>query len=252
MAVSYLEAHLEGSQMRPRRVAPRRRGRALDIQLIHICLWFENFADGIGGRIEKIDAVRWREPRPKGVGVIQVERNILRSVEVGCRKTADLVGAGNRELIGDQRRCKIVTRAGGKTEDLLIRTSDVLAVLHIAGVVERGDPTCLRQGGARIIGVDPGAAIIVEVGKQSPQIGHRSGTQAVVDAAAETVARPVVFIFPGVQGVGYGDPVSARSRSSALARFNVIDATSVPVVAAAQQSSEALTWAETLARGPGK
>ncbi len=104
--------------------------------------------------------------RAVGVRRIHIELNAGGSTpEIGRGKTPVLVGAGNRKFIGDQRRRKVMPSTRGETEDLLIRSTNVMAVSHPTGViVARYSPRFSRICTGPV-GVYPGVAEIMKIGE---------------------------------------------------------------------------------------
>src|SRR5579863_9070347 len=105
------------------------------------------FANRITSWIEAVRCIHRFQTRTIGIAVVVNKRHrtqvvsacVVRGpVEVGGRKclSSDVVPARNSKVIDDYIRFQIVPDAGEKTEILLVRPTDVMPILPVAGVVE--------------------------------------------------------------------------------------------------------------------
>src|SRR5260370_32356742 len=97
---------------------------------------------------------------------------------------------GNREFIGNQRRCQVVPPARQYTEDLLIGAPDVVAVNRGPSVVKRNLRAIYGRNGPRVGGVNPGFAEIVEIGIETFSIDDPTPTLTLIDPPLRARKRP--------------------------------------------------------------
>src|SRR6267154_3114056 len=93
--------------------------------------------DAIHRRVININAILHGKSREIRIGAVLAKLDTRRSViEVGRNKSTILVRAGDCKFVVNQGRGEIVPRARRKTENLLIRTANVVPIIHAARIVE--------------------------------------------------------------------------------------------------------------------
>src|SRR5882672_1540554 len=127
--------------MRSHCVPPSQGGSTLQTQLCGVGVDVLLLTYGILGWVKNRSVAHNHVSGPQRVRCIHIELNVGRAVVEGSRgKSTVLVGAGNREFIGDQGRGKVVPCPCGEAEDLLVRAADVMTVIHASAVVIVRDP----------------------------------------------------------------------------------------------------------------
>src|ERR1700730_15220439 len=138
---------------------------------------------------------------------------------------------------------------GGDVEDLLPRIAIDMVETHASG---GGGHRRKRPKPRRI---NPALAIVFKLREQASQIKEGRSSEFIIDAGGIAEARPVVPEFAKVRAKENRNTVGEISIGGAgdtRRWFDVVDASPVPIIAAAKHHAQSLFAAETLARGRTK
>src|ERR1700730_11020425 len=140
-------------------------------------------------------------------------------------------------------------RTGGDVENLLPRIAIDMGKADAAGGGSR------RRKRPKAWRINPVLAIVFKLSEQSSQIKERRSSEFIIDAGGITEARPVVPEFAKVRAKENRNTVgkiSIGGTGEPRRWFDVVDASPVPIIAAAKHHAQTLFPAETLACGRTK
>src|SRR5258708_3472057 len=120
------------------------------------------------------------------------------------------------------------------------------------GAEARRSPVAIDRCNSRCVVVNAvvkAVAVILEIRKQSVRVEVGSFRKLVIQAPGQTPTAAVVTVFPHVRSVKKALGPSTGKSGDVWRGLHVVNAATCPIVAAADQRSEALLAAESLANG---